>query len=137
VLNDLAAFGFVDVGGIAVWLIGFLFETIGDWQLARFKRNPQNTGRVMNRGLWRFTRHPNYFGDFCVWWGLYFIAAAGGAWFTLLSPLLMSVLLMKVSGVTLLERDVEDRRPGYVEYRRQTNSFFPWWPNLKNEPEAT
>ena len=79
----------------------------------------------MDRGLWRYTRHPNYFGDFCVWWGLYLIAAAGGAWLTIFSPLLMSFLLMKVSGVRLLERTIADRRPDYVAYMARTNAFFP------------
>jgi steroid 5-alpha reductase family enzyme len=91
----------------------------------RFKADPANAGRVMDRGLWRFTRHPNYFGDFAVWWGLYLIAAAGGAWWTLLSPLAMSFLLLKVSGVTLLEKTITDRRPDYANYQARTNAFFP------------
>ena len=102
-----------------------LFETVGDWQLARFKAVPSNAGRVMNRGLWKCTRHPNYFGDFCVWWGLYSIAAAGGAWWTVGSPLLMSFLLMRVSGVALLETTIADRRPDYADYKARTNAFFP------------
>ena len=111
--------------GILLWVIGFLFETIGDWQLARFKADPANARRVMDRGLWRYTRHPNYFGDFCVWWGIYLIAAAGGAGWTLLSPLVMSLLLLKVSGVVLLEKTIADRRPDYSEYRARTSAFFP------------
>jgi steroid 5-alpha reductase family enzyme len=114
--------------GVVLWAIGFLFETIGDWQLARFKKHPENVGRVMDRGLWRFTRHPNYFGDCCVWWGLYLIAAAYGAGWTIGSPLLMTVLLMKVSGVTLLERTITERRPDYAAYQARTNAFFPWPP---------
>jgi len=112
-------------GGLALWLVGFCCETIGDFQMARFKADPKSQGEVLNSGLWRFTRHPNYFGDFCVWWGHYLIAAAVGAWWTILSPALMSILLMKVSGVTLLESDIEDRRPAYREYKRRTNAFFP------------
>jgi steroid 5-alpha reductase family enzyme len=101
------------------------FETVGDWQLARFKADPANFKRVMYRGLWRYTRHPNYFGDFCVWWGLYAIAANGGATWTVGSPLLMSLLLMKVSGVSLLERTIVERRPEYAAYQARTNAFFP------------
>ena len=85
----------------------------------------ESAGRVMDRGLWRYTRHPNYFGDFCVWWGLYRSLRPAGAGWTLLSPLLMSFLLLKVSGVSLLEQDLQDRRPGYPEYQRRTNAFFP------------
>ncbi|HEY0984039.1 DUF1295 domain-containing protein [Schlesneria sp. T3-172] len=120
--------GVWDAMGIAIWSLGFIFETVGDWQLARFKSIPSNSNRVMRTGLWRFTRHPNYFGDFCVWWGIYLIAAAGGAWWTIGSPLLMSVLLLKVSGVTLLESTIGDRRPDYAAYQAQTNAFFPWFP---------
>ena len=114
-----------DVAGIAFWSVGLFFEAVGDWQLARFKSDPLNSGRVMDRGLWKYTRHPNYFGDFCIWWGIYLIAASGGAAWTIASPLLMSLLLMKVSGVTLLESTITDRRPEYADYRRRTNAFFP------------
>jgi steroid 5-alpha reductase family enzyme len=118
----------LDAAGSALWLVGITFEAGGDWQLARFKANPANRGRVMDRGFWRFTRHPNYFGDFCVWWGLYLIAAGGGAWWSFPGPLLMSVLLLKVSGVALLESDIAKRRPEYVDYIKRTNAFFPWMP---------
>jgi len=121
----LSSLTWLDGLGVAVWSVGIFFEGVGDWQLAQFKSKPQNRGRVMDRGLWRFTRHPNYFGDFCVWWGIYLIAASGGAWWTIFSPLLMSLLLMRVSGVTLLEKTIADRRPGYADYTRRTNAFFP------------
>jgi steroid 5-alpha reductase family enzyme len=124
-LNRSTTLGIVDALGTTLWLVGIIFETVGDWQLARFKRDPGNCGMVLNRGLWRYTRHPNYFGDFCAWWGLYLIAAAGGAWMTVFSPLLMSYLLLKVSGVRLLERTIADRRPDYVAYIARTNAFFP------------
>lgn len=114
-----------DCLGIAVWLVGFVFETIGDWQLARFKADPANKNRVMVRGLWRYTRHPNYFGDCCVWWGLYLVAAGQDAWWTIGSPMVMTALLLKVSGVALLESDIQERRPEYAEYQRCTNAFFP------------
>ena len=117
--------GILDVLGCALWLLGLVFEAGGDWQLARFKADPANQGRVMDRGFWRFTRHPNYFGDFCVWWGFYLIAAGAGAWWSIPGPALMSVLLMRVSGVTLLEKDIGERRPAYADYIRRTNAFFP------------
>jgi steroid 5-alpha reductase family enzyme len=118
-------FSALDVAGIAIWGVGFFFETVGDWQLARFKAAPEHSGRVMDRGLWRYTRHPNYFGDCCVWWGLYLVSVAGGAWWTVLSPIFMSILLLAVSGVSLLESTIGERRPGYDAYKAQTNSFFP------------
>jgi steroid 5-alpha reductase family enzyme len=114
-----------DALGAGLWALGFVFEAGGDWQLARFKANSGNQGRVMDRGFWRFTRHPNYFGEFSMWWGFYLIACAGGAWWSLPGPLLMSVLLLRVSGVTLLEKDIGERRPQYTDYIRRTNAFFP------------
>jgi steroid 5-alpha reductase family enzyme len=115
----------VDYAGVALWLFGFLFETVGDFQLARFKANPQNRGKVMDKGLWRYTRHPNYFGEFCLWWGFYLVAAAGGGWWSIAAPLLVSVLLLKVSGVTMLEKDIGNRRPKYRDYIARTPTFFP------------
>lgn len=117
--------GLLDGLGVLVWLVGFGFESIGDFQLARFRGKPENQGKVMQAGLWRYTRHPNYFGDFCVWWGFYLIAASAGAWWTILSPLMMSFLLLKVSGVAMLEKTITSRRPGYAEYIAGTNAFFP------------
>jgi steroid 5-alpha reductase family enzyme len=118
----------LDAAGTLLWVTGVVFEAGGDWQLARFKRNPANRGLVMDRGFWRLTRHPNYFGDFCVWWGFYLLALGGGAWWSLPGPLLMSLLLMRVSGVTLLEKDIGERRPKYADYVRRTNAFFPGRP---------
>jgi len=120
-----APLGPLDVLGVALWAVGLFFEAVGDWQLARFKADPHNAGRVMDRGLWRYTRHPNYFGDFCVWWGLYLVAASAGAWWSIVGPLVMSFLLLRFSGVTLLESDIGARRPAYAEYVRRTNTFFP------------
>ena len=111
--------------GVALWAFGFAFETIGDWQLARFKGDPANRGRVMDTGLWRYTRHPNYFGEAMLWWGFYVVAAAAGGWWTIFSPLLMTFLLLKVSGVRLLEKDIGERRPAYRDYIARTNAFFP------------
>jgi len=101
-----------------------IFEAGGDWQLARFKADSANKGRVLDHGLWRYTRHPNYFGDFCVWWGFYLIALSAGAWWSVPGPLIMSFLLMRFSGVTLLEKDIGERRPAYADYVRRTNTFF-------------
>jgi steroid 5-alpha reductase family enzyme len=126
--GNTSELNWLDGLGTLLWAVGLSFEAIGDWQLARFKADPANAGRVMDRGLWRFTRHPNYFGDFAVWWGLYLIAATGGAWWTLLSPLAMTFLLLKVSGVTLLEKTITDRRPEYANYQAHTNAFFPGVP---------
>jgi steroid 5-alpha reductase family enzyme len=110
---------------VLLWTAGFIFEAVGDLQLARFKRDPANAGAVMNRGLWRYTRHPNYFGEFCIWWGFYLIALAAGAWWALPGPALMSFLLLRVSGVRLLEKDIGNRRPQYADYVLKTNAFFP------------
>jgi steroid 5-alpha reductase family enzyme len=117
--------GALDVVALCVWLLGFVFEAGGDYQLSKFKKDPANQGRVMDRGLWRLTRHPNYFGDFCVWWAFYLFALASGAWWSIVSPLLMSLLLLKVSGVAMLEKTIKERRPEYAEYLRTTNAFFP------------
>lgn len=122
---DHEVLGWLDVVAVLVWVVGLFFESVGDVQLARFKSRPENEGRVMDRGLWRYTRHPNYFGDFMVWWGHYLVALAGGAWWTIFSPLLMSVLLLRVSGVAMLERTISKRRPEYEDYARRTNAFFP------------
>lgn len=112
--------------GIALYLVGLVFETVGDWQLARFKSDPKNAGAVMDRGLWRYTRHPNYFGDACIWWGIWLVCLqAPGVWLTVASPIVMSIFLMRISGVPMLERSIGKRRPGYAEYQRRTSTFFP------------
>jgi steroid 5-alpha reductase family enzyme len=112
--------------GLLSWLTGLMFESVGDYQLARFKANPFNHGQVMRSGLWRYTRHPNYFGDFLVWWGFYGVAAEPGSWWwTICGPLLMSFLLIRVSGVPLLEKGLIRRLAGYDDYMRETSAFFP------------
>jgi steroid 5-alpha reductase family enzyme len=116
----------LDFLGAALWAIGLSFEAIGDWQLARFKAEPANNGKVMGRGLWAYTRHPNYFGDALLWWGFFLIAlATQRGWWTVISPLLMTTLLMKVSGVALLEKTLVRTRPEYRDYVRRTSAFFP------------
>jgi len=117
-----------DYFGAAIAMFGLLFEALADWQLARFKRQPDNRGKVMDVGLWRYTRHPNYVGECCVWWGLYVVAVAAGGWWSVFGPLLMTVLLLRVSGVALLERDIAERRPEYRRYIEQTNAFVPGRP---------
>lgn len=119
----------LDYLAIAVWGAGLVFESVGDYQLARFKARPGSGDKVMDSGLWRYTRHPNYFGDFCVWWGHYLVALAAAAWWTVFSPLVMSFLLMRFSGVGLLEKTITLRRPGYADYVARTNTFFPGPPS--------
>jgi steroid 5-alpha reductase family enzyme len=116
--------GALDLAGVALWAVGLFFEAVGDAQLARFKADPRNRGTVMDRGLWRWTRHPNYFGDFCVWWGFGLIALGAGAWWGLIGPVVMTVLLTRVSGKDHLERHMSDR-PGYREYVQRTSGFVP------------
>ena len=121
--------GTLGIVGAGVAVIGILFETIGDWQLVRFKSDPTNRGRVLDRGLWRFTRHPNYFGDCCTWWGLYLIAAESsvGRW-ALIGPILLTVLLTRWSGVPTVEGHMRRKRPDYENYVRRTPAFVPWFP---------
>jgi len=121
-----ASLGPLDGVGVALWLVGFAFEAVGDAQLARFKADPANRGSVMDRGLWRYTRHPNYFGDAVLWWGIGVIALpTPWGWAALVGPALMTFLLVRVSGVAMLERSIADRRPGYAEYVRRTSAFVP------------
>lgn len=130
-MESTSPLNWLDAVGIGLVTFGIVFETVGDLQMARFKADPNNTGQVMDRGLWRYTRHPNYFGECCVWWGFWLMALAGaglaGVW-TVLSPALMTVLLLKVSGVNLLEKDITERRPAYRDYIASTNAFVPGWP---------
>ncbi len=121
--------GWLDIAGIALFGAGFFFEAVGDLQMARFKDDPANKGKVLDSGLWRYTRHPNYFGDATLWWGFWLLSLGAGAplW-TLISPLLMTILLLKVSGVALLEKGLERTKPAYRDYVIQTSAFVPWPP---------
>lgn len=121
--------GTVDLIGAALAVFGIGFEATADYQLARFKADSRNAGRVLDRGLWRYSRHPNYFGEFCVWWGFYVVAVGVGGGWTVLSPVLMTVLLLRVSGVALLEKNIGERRPAYHDYVARTNAFFPGPPS--------
>jgi steroid 5-alpha reductase family enzyme len=129
-----APLGWLDGLGAGLWLFGIAYEAVADRQLARFRADPASAGRVMDRGLWAWSRHPNYFGEACVWWGAWLVAlSAGGAW-TIVAPLLMTVLLLRVSGVALLEQDIGERRPAYADYIARTNAFFPWPPRREAMP---
>ena len=118
----------LDLLALSVWIIGFSFEAGGDYQLARFKADPANRGKVLSSGFWRYTRHPNYFGDSAVWWAYGLFAIAAGAWLTAAGSVLMTYLLIKVSGVAMLERSLKDKKPEYREYIRKTSAFLPWFP---------
>ncbi len=127
-------FGALDIAGCAIAVVGFAFEAIGDAQMARFKADPAHRGQVMDRGLWRYTRHPNYFGETAFWWGVWLVALGATGWsgaWTIASPIVMTVLLLKVSGVALLEKDIGERRPAYRDYIARTNAFIPGPPRAK------
>lgn len=118
----------LEIFASAFWLLGFFFEALGDWQLTRFKANPANRGKVLDSGLWRYTRHPNYFGEVCIWWAYGLFAWAVGAWWALFSPLLMTGLLLRISGLSMLERDLKQKKPAYADYIRRTSAFLPLSP---------
>jgi len=118
----------IDRLAVVVWAVGFLFEAIGDWQLTRFQADPRNRGKLLDRGLWRYTRHPNYFGDAVQWWGLWLFAVATGAWWTAIGPAVMTFLLVRVSGVAMLEKHMRKTRPQHEDYRRRTSAFLPMPP---------
>lgn len=121
-------FGILDIMGILMWTIGFVFETTGDFQLSRFRAVTSNNGKVLTKGLWRLTRHPNYFGDAAVWWGFGLICIASGSYLPVAGSLLMTFIIIKVSGISLLEKSLKKNKPGYNEYIRKTSPFLPWLP---------
>ena len=127
-VSGQASPGPLDWLGVALWAAGLAFEAIGDWQLARFRGRERSEGAVLDSGLWRYTRHPNYFGEALLWWGVYLMAVAAGAWWSIFAPILMTFLLLRVSGVALLEKDISDRRPAYRDYVQRTSAFIPWPP---------
>ena len=118
----------LDYLGAALWLVGFYFEAMGDLQLARFKADPANKGKLLDSGVWRYTRHPNYFGDGAQWLAFYLIAVSAGGWWTLFSPLIMNFFLRYVSGVVMLEKTLMETKTGYREYAARTNAYIPWFP---------
>lgn len=123
--NRLGIFDFI---GVLFWIIGITFEAGGDFQLASFKANPLNKGKVLNTGFWHYTRHPNYFGDAAVWFGYGFICLSAGSYFPILGSFLMTALIIKVSGVALLEKTLKETKPEYKEYIEKTSAFIPWIP---------
>jgi len=121
-----------DLVGAGIWLAGFVLETVADWQMARFKSDPANQGKVMDRGLWAYSRHPNYFGEMLIWWGVFVIAlAVPDSLWTIISPVTITVVLLKVTGITLTEKTILKKRPEYREYIRKTSAFVPWFPKEK------
>lgn len=133
IIRPDGALNWIDFCGVAIWLLGFSFEAIGDYQLLRFKKHPGNRGKIMQYGLWRFTRHPNYFGEATLWWGVFLIALnTPYGLIAIISPLLIDFLLLKVSGIPMLEAKYVDR-PDFEEYKQQTNAFFPWFPKAVSE----
>jgi len=124
----------LDLCGLSLWMVGFVFEAVGDWQLAAFKSNPANKGKVMDRGLWAYTRHPNYFGECLMWWGIFVIAfSTPNSWWTVLSPLIITAVLLKMTGIPLTEKTIVAHRPGYKEYIQRTPAFIPWFPKKKKK----
>ena len=126
--------GLLDYAGAALWLFGMTFEVVGDYQLARFQKSEHTESAVLDTGLWRYTRHPNYFGDAALWWGFYLIAAAAGGFWAIFSPTIMTLLLRNVSGVAMLEKTLRNSKPGYQEYVESTNAFIPWFPKQARQP---
>ena len=126
--NNDTNLGVLDYAGIALWIIGFTFETGGDLQLAIFRADPLNKGKVLKTGFWKLTRHPNYFGDSAVWWGYGLICISAGSFAPVLGAVLMTALIIKVSGVALLEKSLKEQKPQYKEYIERTSAFLPWFP---------
>lgn len=119
------ALGLLDIVGVVVWLLGFYFEAVGDAQLARFIKDPANKGKLMQSGLWAYTRHPNYFGEVTQWWGIWIIAlSVSGGWLAIIGPITITFLILKVSGIPMLERKMEEN-PDFAEYKRKTSVFIP------------
>lgn len=128
--NELNVLDFIALG---IWVVGFFFESVGDYQLMQFKKHPNNKGKVLNTGLWRYTRHPNYFGDTAVWWSFGLFSIAAGAYWQIIGSLIMTWLIIKISGVSLLETTLREDKPEYNDYIKQTSAFFPWPPKKKSD----
>jgi steroid 5-alpha reductase family enzyme len=137
VFTHPADFDVVAALAVSLWFIGMFFEMVGDMQLANFKRSEASrNGGVLDHGLWRYSRHPNYFGEACIWWAYYLFAVSAGGWWTIPAPILMTWLLLKFSGVVLLEKDIVNRRPSYREYIKNTSAFIPWPPKKFDKSSA-
>ncbi|HAS80858.1 MAG: hypothetical protein UR25_C0004G0047 [Candidatus Nomurabacteria bacterium GW2011_GWE1_32_28] len=123
--------GIIEIVGVLVWIVGFFFETVGDAQLSRFIKNPENKGKIMQSGLWQYTRHPNYFGEVTGWWGIWLIAfSVPFGWLSVIGPLTITILILKVSGISLLEKKMEEN-PDFIEYKKRTSIFIPLPSNKK------
>lgn len=121
-------FTIFDILGILIWAIGFIFEAVGDWQLSKFKSKPENKGKIMTKGLWQYTRHPNYFGEVTLWWGIYLLVVSiPKGIFTIIGPITITILILAVSGIPMLEKKYEDNED-FQDYKKKTNAFFPWFP---------
>ncbi|MGD0582990.1 MAG: DUF1295 domain-containing protein [Bacteroidales bacterium] len=123
--------GIIDIAGLIFWITGFIFEAGGDIQLTRFRANPENKGKVLDHGFWHYTRHPNYFGDSAVWWGYALFSIAAGGYLAVMGSVIMTALIIKVSGVALLEKTLTAQKPQYREYIERTSAFIPWFPKKK------
>ena len=117
----------LDYLGIVVWVVGIVFEAGGDYQLMRFKKNPINKGKILDIGFWKYTRHPNYFGDSAVWWSYAIFSIASGCYWHIVGSIIMTLLILKVSGVSLLEKSLKEEKPLYRDYIKKTSSFLPWF----------
>ena len=125
--NMGTSLGIFDFLGLFVWLVGFYFESVGDRQLALFIKNPENKGKLMRTGLWKYTRHPNYFGEVTMWWGIWIISlSAAPVWFTVVGPLTITILILKISGIPLLEKKMREN-PEFADYEKKTSMFIPWF----------
>jgi steroid 5-alpha reductase family enzyme len=137
VFTHATDFGVIDILAVSLWSIGMFFETVGDIQLSSFRKSEASrNGGVLDHGLWRYSRHPNYFGEACIWWAYYLFAFSAGGWWTIVAPILMTWLLLKFSGVMLLEKDIVNRRPSYREYIKNTSAFIPWPPKNLDKSSA-
>lgn len=127
-LSDKGGLGLLDYAGILLWIFGFYFQSVGDAQLKAFKAKKENKGKLMTEGLWAYTRHPNYFGESAMWWGIFLVSVSStNGIFGIISPILITYLLIYVSGVPLLEKKYKDR-PDFIAYTKRTNKFLPWFP---------
>jgi steroid 5-alpha reductase family enzyme len=127
-LSSPERLGFVEIAGAVIWLVGFYFEAVGDYQLLQFKKDPKNKGQIITTGLWKYTRHPNYFGECVMWWGIFIVSIPSGyIWVTIISPIVLTWLLTRVSGVTMLEEKYKGNKQ-FEDYAKNTNAFVPWFP---------
>ena len=131
-INSVAPLNILDLLAVMLWTVGMFFESVSDYQLSRFKSNPENSGKVFTGGLWKYSRHPNYFGECLIWWGFFVFALSDYAYLSIISPLLMTFLLLKFSGVSVLEKTMKSK-PGYESYMKQTNAFIPGLTGRKGE----